>query len=136
MSDLNPAATSQSLQHQSTTAANTNITNNTNSSSSNLSNLLRLGESAYQLSDRINSELFSLTYGVLVVQLLKDYQNDVNLLNTELDRIGYSIGERNKHIIQLYRYFSLLIIPLIQLLANYPPLTALCLHSSFNQPHV
>ena len=42
---------------------------------------------------KISSELFSLTYGALVVQILKDYEN-VDKANNELDKIGYNIGIR------------------------------------------
>lgn len=40
-----------------------------------------------------NSELFTLTYGALVSQLLKDYDN-VEDVNKQLDRMGYNIGIR------------------------------------------
>lgn len=40
-----------------------------------------------------NSELFTLTYGALVSQLLKDYEN-VEDVNKQLDRMGYNIGIR------------------------------------------
>ncbi len=59
----------------------------------NLSNLQRLGDSLFSSSERVNAELFTLTYGALIVQLVKDYQK-VDLVNTELDRMGFSIGER------------------------------------------
>ena len=42
---------------------------------------------------KISCELFSLTYGALVVQILKDYE-DVDKVNSELDKIGYNIGIR------------------------------------------
>ena len=41
----------------------------------------------------VSGELFSLTYGALVVQILKDYEN-VDKANNELDKIGYNIGIR------------------------------------------
>lgn len=40
-----------------------------------------------------NSELFTLTYGTLVSQLLKDYEN-VDEVNKQLERMGYNIGVR------------------------------------------
>lgn len=40
-----------------------------------------------------NSELFTLTYGSLVTQLLKDYEN-VEDVNKQLERMGYNIGVR------------------------------------------
>lgn len=47
----------------------------------------------YNQMDKINSELLTLTYGAIVVQLLKDYK-DVETVNTELEKIGYNIGVR------------------------------------------
>lgn len=44
-------------------------------------------------SKKVNSELFTLTYGALVSQLLKDYDN-VEDVNKQLDRMGYNIGIR------------------------------------------
>ncbi len=40
-----------------------------------------------------NSELFTLTYGALVSQLLQDYENSEDV-NRQLDRMGYNIGVR------------------------------------------
>uniref|UniRef100_A0A674E7P4 Trafficking protein particle complex subunit n=2 Tax=Salmo TaxID=8028 RepID=A0A674E7P4_SALTR len=42
---------------------------------------------------RVNSELFTLTYGALVTQLCKDYENDEEV-NKQLDKMGYNIGVR------------------------------------------
>jgi len=42
---------------------------------------------------KINSELFTLTYGALVSQLLRDYENAEDV-NRQLDRMGYNIGVR------------------------------------------
>jgi hypothetical protein len=42
---------------------------------------------------KVNSELFSLTYGSFVVQLLKDF-GDVSEVNNQLEKIGYNIGIR------------------------------------------
>lgn len=42
---------------------------------------------------QIQSELFTLTYGVLVAQLLEDIE-DTKLINTKLDKIGHNIGVR------------------------------------------
>jgi len=48
-----------------------------------------------RLSDpkKVSGELFSLTYGALVSQILKDYEN-VDDVNRQLDRMGYNIGVR------------------------------------------
>lgn len=40
-----------------------------------------------------NAELFTLTYGALVVQLIHDYE-DYTEVNTQLDKMGYNIGCR------------------------------------------
>ncbi|CAH0393602.1 unnamed protein product [Bemisia tabaci] len=42
---------------------------------------------------KVNSELFTLTYGALVSQLMKDYEN-VDEVNKQLERMGYNIGIR------------------------------------------
>ncbi|BGP45557.1 hypothetical protein JCM10450v2_001376 [Rhodotorula kratochvilovae] len=42
---------------------------------------------------QINAELFTLTYGALVVQLVKDYE-DYAEVNKQLDKMGYNIGAR------------------------------------------
>ncbi|KAG0710449.1 Trafficking protein particle complex subunit 3 [Chionoecetes opilio] len=41
----------------------------------------------------MSGELFTLTYGSLVAQLLKDYEN-VDDVNRQLERMGYNIGMR------------------------------------------
>ncbi|XP_042296784.1 trafficking protein particle complex subunit 3 isoform X1 [Sceloporus undulatus] len=42
---------------------------------------------------KMSSELFTLTYGALVTQLCKDYENDEDV-NKQLDKMGYNIGIR------------------------------------------
>ena len=42
---------------------------------------------------KVSGELFSLTYGALVAQILKDYQN-VEDVNKQLEKMGYNIGVR------------------------------------------
>ncbi|VCU41140.1 Bgt-4209, partial [Blumeria graminis f. sp. tritici] len=44
--------------------------------------------------DKVNSELVILTYGTIVAQLCKDYENDYIEVNKQLDRMGYNIGLR------------------------------------------
>lgn len=41
----------------------------------------------------LSSELFTLTYGALVTQLCKDYENDEDV-NKQLDKMGFNIGVR------------------------------------------
>ncbi|XP_025097668.1 LOW QUALITY PROTEIN: trafficking protein particle complex subunit 3-like [Pomacea canaliculata] len=42
---------------------------------------------------KVNGELFTLTYGALVAQLMKDYEND-DEVNKQLEKMGYNIGVR------------------------------------------
>lgn len=47
----------------------------------------------YQKGMSINTDLFSLTYGSVISQLLNDCEN-VDEINIKLDRMGYNIGLR------------------------------------------
>ena len=42
---------------------------------------------------KANSELFTLTYGVLVNQLISDYE-DIQTVNDQLEKMGWNIGVR------------------------------------------
>jgi len=53
----------------------------------------RVGEAVFSKVEKINSELFSLTYGAIVTQLLKDLE-DVETTNVRLEKMGYNIGTR------------------------------------------
>eukprot|EP00240_Pyramimonas_obovata_P006888 CAMPEP_0118921036 /NCGR_PEP_ID=MMETSP1169-20130426/433_1 /TAXON_ID=36882 /ORGANISM="Pyramimonas obovata, Strain CCMP722" /LENGTH=177 /DNA_ID=CAMNT_0006861685 /DNA_START=115 /DNA_END=648 /DNA_ORIENTATION=+ len=44
--------------------------------------------------EKINSELFTLTYGSMVRQLLVDNEDNVEAVNTQLEKMGYNIGVR------------------------------------------
>ncbi|KAJ7905728.1 transport protein particle complex subunit [Mycena olivaceomarginata] len=44
-------------------------------------------------SEKVNAELFALTYGALVVQLIQDYE-DYSEVNKQLEKMGYNIGTR------------------------------------------
>jgi len=44
-------------------------------------------------SEKVNTELFALTYGALVVQLIQDYE-DYAEVNKQLEKMGYNIGTR------------------------------------------
>ncbi|KAG0166976.1 transport protein particle 22 kDa subunit [Apophysomyces sp. BC1034] len=53
-----------------------------------------LGEDVWKNKvEKINAELFTLTYGSLVVQLAKDYE-DYSEVNKHLEKMGYNIGQR------------------------------------------
>lgn len=53
----------------------------------------RLGEQIWQKMPKMNAEFFTLTYGSLVVQLMRDLE-DVQLVNEKLEKMGHSIGLR------------------------------------------
>ncbi|KAF9166928.1 transport protein particle 22 kDa subunit [Actinomortierella ambigua] len=53
-----------------------------------------LGEDIWKTKvEKINAELFTLTYGSIVAQLLKDYE-DYQEVNKQLEKMGYNIGTR------------------------------------------
>ncbi|KAK1927321.1 NO signaling/Golgi transport ligand-binding domain-containing protein [Papiliotrema laurentii] len=52
-----------------------------------------IGDDVWKRTDKVNAELFTLTYGALVVQLIKDYE-DYAEVNKQLERMGYNIGTR------------------------------------------
>uniref|UniRef100_A0A6V2DC26 Trafficking protein particle complex subunit n=1 Tax=Ditylum brightwellii TaxID=49249 RepID=A0A6V2DC26_9STRA len=51
------------------------------------------GHALWAKMPKANAELFALTYGSLVTELIRDY-DDANEINNQLDRIGHSIGVR------------------------------------------
>lgn len=53
----------------------------------------RVGEVAFSKVEKCNAELFTLTYGAIVQQILKDYE-DVDATNEQLEKMGYNIGIR------------------------------------------
>ncbi|KAG7092627.1 hypothetical protein E1B28_008970 [Marasmius oreades] len=44
-------------------------------------------------TEKVNAELFALTYGALVIQLIQDYE-DYSEVNKQLEKMGYNIGTR------------------------------------------
>ncbi|KAJ2776526.1 hypothetical protein H4R18_005623 [Coemansia javaensis] len=53
-----------------------------------------IGEETWKNSvEKVSAELFIFTYGSLVVQLVKDYE-DYGAVNRQLDKMGYNIGVR------------------------------------------
>ena len=59
----------------------------------------RVGEAAFSKVEKINSELFSLTYGAIVTQLLKDYE-EVDATNTQLAdtlALALALGQGLQH---------------------------------------
>jgi len=55
-------------------------------------NSQRIGETVWAKMPRLNAEVFTLTYGSLVMQLLKDF-DDVSLVNEQLEKMGHNIGK-------------------------------------------
>lgn len=55
--------------------------------------LSKLGDAAFERTDKVSAELLALTYGSFVRQLLIDYE-DAEEVNAQLARMGYNIGVR------------------------------------------
>ncbi|OAY28555.1 trafficking protein particle complex subunit 3 [Manihot esculenta] len=53
----------------------------------------RYGDSIFAGGEHVNAEMFSLTYGTIVRQLLTDLE-EVEEVNRQLDQMGYNIGIR------------------------------------------
>jgi len=53
----------------------------------------RLGETCWGEMPKINSEIFTLTYGALVMQMVRDCSS-ISDVNKKLDKAGYNIGIR------------------------------------------
>lgn len=51
------------------------------------------GTALWNKMPKINAELFALTYGAMVMQLIKDHE-DVDAVNKQLEKMGYNIGIR------------------------------------------
>ena len=52
------------------------------------------GHALWSKIPKANTELFALTYGSLITELLKDYEQDIPAINAQLEQIGFSIGIR------------------------------------------
>lgn len=55
--------------------------------------LQAIGEASFAQSERVSTELFTLTYGTFVRQLLNDYESAEGV-NEELESMGYKMGIR------------------------------------------
>lgn len=65
-----------------------------NQTAMNATKLKQYGDEQWKgKADKINAELFVMTYGALVMQLYQDYE-DYRVMNVELDKLGYNIGVR------------------------------------------
>jgi len=58
------------------------------------SSIVQAGQTLWSKVPKANAELFALTYGSLVTELLRDYDNNIPEINAQLERIGHSIGIR------------------------------------------
>lgn len=57
--------------------------------------LKQLGDDLWNnRTEKVNAELFTMTYGTIVSQLCRDLHNDYDTVNTELYNMGYNIGVR------------------------------------------
>lgn len=54
----------------------------------------KLGDRAFERVDKASAELFAITYGALVRQMLVDYGENVDVVNAQLDQLGERIGVR------------------------------------------
>jgi len=55
----------------------------------------RIGEEVWKTRvDKVSAEIVTLTYGTIVAQLCRDYENDYVEVNKQLDKMGYNIGLR------------------------------------------
>jgi Transport protein particle (TRAPP) component. len=57
-------------------------------------NIAAAGHALWANTPKVNTELFALTYGSLITEILRDYDQDISEVNVQLERIGHSIGVR------------------------------------------
>lgn len=53
------------------------------------------GQALWAKVPKANAELFALTYGALVMEVVSDSDGNVDEINEQLEKIGYSIGIRS-----------------------------------------
>ena len=53
----------------------------------------RTGDLIWSKTPKANAELFALTYGCLVAQILRDFEH-TDAVNAQLEQLGYNIGVR------------------------------------------
>lgn len=56
-------------------------------------NSQRQGETLFNQSEKVNAELFALTYGSLVVKLIREHET-IAEVNRQLELMGFNIGQR------------------------------------------
>ena len=52
------------------------------------------GQSLWNKVPKANAELFALTYGALVTEVIRDSEDNIDMINETLEKIGYSVGIR------------------------------------------
>ena len=52
------------------------------------------GQALWNKVPKVNAELFALTYGALVTEVIRDNDENLSAVNEQLEKIGYSIGIR------------------------------------------
>lgn len=65
----------------------------TSMSGDNRTKYSRAGDTAFEKSDKVSQELFVLTYGAVVQQLVSDFE-DETIVNEQLRKLGRTIGTR------------------------------------------
>ena len=53
-----------------------------------------LAAATWNSMEKVSSELFALTHGAFVRQILRDHEDDVEAVNAKLDQLGRNIGTR------------------------------------------
>lgn len=53
-----------------------------------------LASATWNSMEKVSSELFALTHGAFVRQILRDHEDDVEAVNAKLDQLGRNIGTR------------------------------------------
>lgn len=69
------------------------IQTNTKQALHTMTSKAQAGTALWAKMPKANAELFALTYGSLVTELVRDYEDPIEV-NAQLDRIGHSIGVR------------------------------------------
>jgi trafficking protein particle complex subunit 3 len=75
-------------------AATSSTTTGGSSGGSNKAAAIATGNALWNRVPKANAELFALTYGALVTEVLRDYGEDVAAVNEQLDKMGHSMGVR------------------------------------------
>jgi len=69
-------------------------TSTPNSTTHNKTAAIATGNALWNRVPKANAELFALTYGALVTEVLRDYGDDIKGVNEQLDKMGHSMGVR------------------------------------------